>query len=92
MDFARNSFELCPANTAKRIKGNNVTIIKRSIFLLTQFKNMIIKGNFIGAAVVTIIYTVYILWHPLPAKWQMAVALVILNALTIVLMAFAFKQ
>lgn len=51
-----------------------------------------IKGNFIGAAIVAIIYTVYILWHPFPAKWQMALALVILNALTIVLMAFAFKK
>ena len=50
-----------------------------------------IKGNFIGAAVVAIIYTIYILWNPFPAKWQMVVALVILNALTIVLLAFAFK-
>ncbi len=52
---------------------------------------MIIRGNFIGAAIVAIIYTVYILIHPLPTKPQMAIALVILNALTIVLMAFAFK-
>ena len=51
-----------------------------------------IKGNFIGAAIVTIIYTVYILWNPLPTKFQMVLALVILNALTIVLMAFAFRQ
>jgi len=50
-----------------------------------------IKGNFIGAAIVAIIYTVYILMNPLPIKWQMASILVILNALTIVLMAFAFK-
>ena len=50
-----------------------------------------IKGNFIGAAIVTIIYTIYILWNPLPTKLQMASVLVILNALTIVLMAFAFK-
>ncbi len=50
-----------------------------------------VRGNFIGAAVVAIIYTVYILWNPLPAKWQMGLALVVLNALTIVLMAFAFK-
>ena len=50
-----------------------------------------VKGNFIGAAIVAIIYTVYILINPLPTKWQMALILVILNALTIVLMAFAFK-
>ena len=51
-----------------------------------------VKGNFIGAAIVAIIYTVYILWHPLPTKWQMVLTLVVLNALTIVLMAFAFKK
>ncbi len=50
-----------------------------------------IRGNFIGAAIVAIIYTVYILWNPLPTKWQMASLLVVLNALTIVLLAFAFK-
>ena len=51
---------------------------------------MIIHGNFLGAAIVAIIYTVYLLIHPLP-KTQEIVALVVLNALTIVLMAFAFK-
>ena len=51
-----------------------------------------IKGNFIGAAIVAIIYTVYILWNPLPSKSQMVFILVVLNALTIVLLAFAFKQ
>ena len=50
-----------------------------------------IQGNFIGAAIVAIIYTVYILVHPLPEKWQMALVLVVLNALTIVLMSFAIK-
>ena len=50
-----------------------------------------IKGNFLGAAIVAIIYTVYIVWNPLPAKWHTVVALVILNALTIVLMHYAFK-
>ncbi len=50
-----------------------------------------IRGNFIGAAIVAIIYTVYILWNPLPSKSQMVLLLVVLNALTIVLMAFAFK-
>lgn len=50
-----------------------------------------IKGNFLGAAIVAIIYTVYILYHPLPTRTQEAVVLVILNALTIVLMAFAFR-
>ncbi len=51
-----------------------------------------IKGNFLGAAIVATIYTIYILMNPLPTKWQMALALVILNALTIVLMSFAFKR
>jgi hypothetical protein len=50
-----------------------------------------IKGNFLGAAIVAIIYTVYILMHPLATKTQMAIALVVLNALTIVLLSFAFK-
>lgn len=50
-----------------------------------------IKGNFLGAAIVAILYTVYILMNPFPIKWHMVLALVVLNALTIVLMAFAFK-
>ncbi|MCL4360370.1 hypothetical protein M1555_03905 [Patescibacteria group bacterium] len=50
-----------------------------------------IRGNFIGAAVVAIIYTVYILIKPLPSKPQEVVALVVLNALTIVLLSQAFK-
>jgi len=49
-----------------------------------------VKGNFLGAAIVAIIYTIYILWNPLPKTTQ-TVLLVILNALTIVLMHFAFK-
>ncbi len=52
---------------------------------------MLIKGNFLGAAIVAIIYTVYILMNPFPTKWEMVLALVVLNALTIVLMAYAFK-
>jgi hypothetical protein len=52
-----------------------------------------IKGNFIGAAIVSIIYTVYILMHPgaVQSKATFVAILVVLNALTIVLMAFAFK-
>ncbi|HWP61453.1 MAG TPA: hypothetical protein VN495_02530 [Candidatus Paceibacterota bacterium] len=50
-----------------------------------------IRGNFIGAAIVAIIYTIYILMHPMPERWQTVLALVVLNALTIVLMAFAFQ-
>lgn len=50
-----------------------------------------IKGNFLGAAIVAIIYTVYLLMKPLPSKAGEAIALVVLNALTIVLMAYAFK-
>ena len=52
-----------------------------------------IKGNFIGAAIVAIIYTVYILWNPsaVMPKALLVAILVVLNALTIVLLAFAFK-
>ena len=50
-----------------------------------------VKGNFIGAAIVAIIYTVYIAGNPLPTRWQTAIVLVVLNALTIVLLSFAFK-
>jgi hypothetical protein len=52
-----------------------------------------IKGNFIGAAIVAIIYTVYILMNPevTKSKTIFVVILVILNALTIVLMSLAFK-
>ena len=54
---------------------------------------MMIKGNFIGAAIVAIIYTVYLLMNPsaVGSKTGLIIALVVLNALTIVLMAFAFK-
>ena len=48
-----------------------------------------IKGNFLGAAIVAIIYTVYVLGNPITTTSK--VLLVILNALTIVLLAFAFK-
>ena len=52
-----------------------------------------VKGNFIGAAIVAIIYTVYILSNPsaVPSKTMLIVLLVVLNALTIVLLSFAFK-
>jgi hypothetical protein len=52
-----------------------------------------IHGNFLGAAIVAILYTVYILLNPSAAKSKTAliVILVVLNALTIVLMSFAFK-
>lgn len=52
-----------------------------------------IKGNFLGAAIVAIIYTVFILRNPgaMHSKAALVIALVILNALTIVLMSLAFK-
>jgi hypothetical protein len=50
-----------------------------------------VKGNFLGAAIVAIIYTVYLVWNPLPSHSQEVIVLVVLNALTIVLMSFAFK-
>jgi hypothetical protein len=49
-----------------------------------------VRGNFIGAAIIAIIYTVYILINPLPKTLQILL-LVVLNALTIVLMSFAFR-
>jgi hypothetical protein len=54
---------------------------------------MMIKGNFLGAAIVAIIYTIYILMNPaaVGSKTTLVIALVLLNALTIVLMAFAFS-
>jgi hypothetical protein len=53
-----------------------------------------IKGNFLGAAVVAIIYTVFVLINPKGklTKLQTVLLLVVLNALTIVLMSFAFKN
>lgn len=52
-----------------------------------------IKGNFLGAAIVAIIYTVYMLMNPGKAgsKTAFIAILVVLNALTIVLMHFTFK-
>ena len=52
-----------------------------------------IQGNFLGAAIVAILYTVYILMNPtaMHSKAGFVLALVVLNALTIVLMHFAFK-
>ena len=51
-----------------------------------------IKGNFLGAAVVAILYTVFILINPFAVRLETILALVILNALTIVLMYFAFTD
>jgi hypothetical protein len=51
-----------------------------------------VKGNFLGAAIVAIIYTVYILMSPLASRGEMVIVLVALNALTIVLIYFAFKD
>jgi len=52
-----------------------------------------VRGNFIGAAIVSIIYTVYLLINPhaVQSKTLFIVILVILNALTIVLLSLAFK-
>jgi len=49
-----------------------------------------IRGNFLGAAIVAIIYTMYVLRNPITTTNQ-KVLLVVLNALTIILMAFAFR-
>jgi hypothetical protein len=54
---------------------------------------MIIHGNFIGAAIVAVIYTVYLLMNPgaVSSRPLFIALLIVLNALTIVLMSFAFK-
>jgi hypothetical protein len=53
----------------------------------------VVRGNFFGAAIVAVIYTVYLLINPsaVKSKTALVVVLVILNALTIILMSFAFK-
>jgi len=52
-----------------------------------------VKGNFLGATIIAIIYTIYLLMNPgaVKSKALFTVILVVLNALTIVLMSFAFK-
>ena len=52
-----------------------------------------IKGNFLGAAIVAILYTAYILRNPaaVGSKTIFIFTLVVLNALTIILMSLAFK-
>jgi len=50
-----------------------------------------IKGNFLGAAIIAIIYTIYIVWNPLSTHLHTVLVLVILNALVIILMSFALK-
>ena len=55
-------------------------------------EHLIIRGNFLGAAIVAIIYTIYILMNiSTLTKPQLVSALIILNVLTIVLMHFAFS-
>jgi hypothetical protein len=51
-----------------------------------------IRGNFLGAAIVVIIYTVFVLTAPPASRAEEAALLVVFNALTIVLMYFAFKE
>ncbi len=52
-----------------------------------------IHGNFLGAAIVATLYTAYLLMNPgaVKSKPVFVTLLVVLNALTIVLMSFAFK-
>lgn len=50
-----------------------------------------IRGNFLGAAIVAVIYTIYVLMNPLSHTLEV-VLLIVLNALTITLMYFAFKD
>jgi hypothetical protein len=51
-----------------------------------------VRGNFIGATIVVVIYTVFILINPIASRSAEAALLVVFNALTIVLMWFAFKS
>jgi hypothetical protein len=67
---------------------NALTIVLMSF----AFKDTaIVKGNFLGAAIIAVVYTIYILKNPLATRSQTALILAALNALTIVLMSFAFK-
>jgi hypothetical protein len=52
-----------------------------------------VHGNFLGAAIIAVIYTVYLIMNPSAVKSRtvLILILVILNALTIVLMSQAFK-
>ncbi|UCD20787.1 MAG: hypothetical protein JSW08_03375 [archaeon] len=52
-----------------------------------------VRGNFLGAAILVIIYTVYVLFKlPTLSKASGIFLLVVLNALLIILMYFAFKE
>jgi hypothetical protein len=51
-----------------------------------------VRGNFLGATIVAVIYTIFILMNvSTMGKAILVISLVILNALTIILMYFAFK-
>jgi hypothetical protein len=69
-----------------------INLVYIQILHQPNYKNMV-KGNFLGASIVAIIYTVYILMNlgAVKSKPIFVIALVLLNALTIVLMSFAFK-
>jgi len=51
-----------------------------------------VRGNFLGASIVAIIYTVFVLMNPSADRGQEVLLLAVLNALTIVLMYFAFRE
>ena len=52
-----------------------------------------VRGNFIGATIIAVIYTVYILINNQAFTKPLLVSLlVILNALTIIFMYFAFSE
>ena len=72
---------------------NTQNVLPSNQVLSTITKITMIKGNFLGAAIVAIIYTVFILLKPnaIPSKTTFIIALIVLNALTIILMSFAFK-
>lgn len=54
---------------------------------------MALRGNFLGAAIVVIMYTIYMLFNVSAfSHTLLTIFLVILNALLIILMYFAFKD
>ena len=62
------------------------------VFMSFAFKdNTMIRGNFLGGAIVAVVYTFYVATNPLVTRSQTALVLVILNALIILLMTFAIK-
>ncbi len=67
---------------------NAMTIVFMSFAFID---NTMIRGNFLGGAIIAVVYTFYVAANLLATRSQTALVLVILNALIILLMTFAIK-